>query len=126
MRYSISCDLLVLSSHPLIYLSILLKIMNFALKKGILCFPLECFTSRSICIQFFFLQFSQIFEEEFTQLSQEASHVISVGDDLIQKLNSQNDDRGHTLKTTAQAVLRNLWSQYLISIQVGIRRNYLC
>ncbi len=60
----------------------------------------------------------QLLEAEFAKLSHEASHVISTGDNLIMKLNSCNDARGQSLKITFQALLRNLWSQYLISIQV--------
>lgn len=62
-------------------------------------------------------------EKEFSSLSHKASRVISEGDNLIMKLRACNDDQAQMLKVNIQAVLRNLWSQYLNNIEVSIKLN---
>lgn len=66
---------------------------------------------------------SQLLDKEFSNLSHKASRVISEGDNLITKLRACNDDQAQMLKVNIQAVLRNLWSQYLNNIEVSIKFN---
>ena len=60
----------------------------------------------------------QAVEREFAELSQKTKRVISEGDSLIAKMQPVDENKAQNLKSTLQAVLRNLWSQYLTHIEV--------
>lgn len=72
---------------------------------------------QNVEISLFIIRF-QIVELEFEKLSQKTKRVISEGDGLIAKIQSFDESKAQNLKSSVQAVLRNLWSQYLTTIEV--------
>ena len=68
-----------------------------------------------VCSCYYYFQFV---EREFERLSQKTKKVISEGDSLIAKIQPIDECKSQNLKSTIQAVLRNLWSQYLTTVEV--------